>query len=183
MKHEPTYLEIFLAKLVFIFYGRFIYQSFADSLPLDGGEQVLDFGCGMGTVAYHVAKKLPNGKLTCLDISEQWLKVCRKTLRRFRNIIFLKWELQVLESECYDVVYCHFVLHDIQDCELEKVITLLARSLKSGGTLVFREPLSNTKKIKVIRRLIERNALFLKNSRITDIPVVGNTLESVYVKN
>jgi hypothetical protein len=29
---------------------------------------------------------------------------------------------------------------------------------------------------------MEQNALFLKNSRITDIPVVSNTLESVYVK-
>jgi hypothetical protein len=36
-------------------------------------------------------------------------------------------------------------------------------------------------KTNIIKRLIE-NALSLKNSRITDIPVVGNTLESVYVK-
>lgn len=182
MKHEPTYLEIFLAKLVFIFLGKSVYQSFADSLPLCGREQVLDFGCGMGTVAYYVAKKLPYGNLTCLDISERWLKTCRRTLRRFGNIIFLKWESPMLANECYDVAFCHFVLHDIPNCELEKVIPVLAGSLKPGGVLVFREPLSNMKKIKVIKHLIERNALFLKDSRITDIPVVGNALESVYVK-
>lgn len=182
MQHEPTCLEIFLTKLAFVFFGKSVYQSFADSLSLNGGERVLDFGCGMGTVAYYVAKKLPHGELTCLDISERWLKACRKTLRRFGNIIFLKWETPVLGNKSYDVVFCHFVLHDIPDCELEKVIPVLAESLKPGGVLVFRESLSNTKKINVIKRLIEQNALFLKNSRITDIPVVGNTLESVYVK-
>ena len=56
MKYEPTYLEMFLTKLAFVFCGKSVYRSFADSLPLEGGERVLDFGCGMGTVAYHVAK-------------------------------------------------------------------------------------------------------------------------------
>jgi len=182
MKYEPTYLEMFLTKLAFVFFGKSVYRSFADRLPLYGGERVLDFGCGMGTVAYHAAKKLPHGELTCLDISERWLKACRKTLRRFGNIIFLKWDFPELENERYDVVFCHFVLHDIPDRELEKVIPVLAGSLRPGGVLVFREPLSNTKKINAIKRLMEQNALFLKNSRITDIPVAGNTLESVYVK-
>lgn len=181
MKYEPTYLEMFLTKLVFVFCGKSVYRSFADSLPLEGGERVLDFGCGMGTVAYHVAKKLTNGQLTCLDVSERWLQACHKTLRRFDNIIFLKWESPVLADESYDVVFCHFVLHDIPDCELGKVIPVLAGSLKPGGVLVFREPLRNMQKTNIIKRLIE-NALSLKNSRITDIPVVGNTLESVYVK-
>jgi hypothetical protein len=52
MKYEPTCLEILLTKLAFVFYGKSVYQSFADSLPLDGGERVLDCGCDMGTVAY-----------------------------------------------------------------------------------------------------------------------------------
>lgn len=182
MKCEPTHLEIFLTKLAFIFCGKSVYRSFADSLPLNGTEQVLDFGCGMGTVAYYIAKKLPYGSLSCMDISDRWLKACRKTLRRFDNIIYQKWEASVLPGECYDLVYCHFVLHDIPDCELEKDITELAASLKPGGILVFREPLNDTTKIKAIKQLIEQKALFLKNSRITDIPVAGFTLEAVYEK-
>ena len=78
MKYEPTRLEIFLTRLAFLLCGKSVYQAFADRLPLDGGEQVLDFGCGMGTVAYYIAKKLPNGHLTCLDISERWLIPAKK---------------------------------------------------------------------------------------------------------
>jgi ubiquinone/menaquinone biosynthesis C-methylase UbiE len=182
MKCEPARLEIFLTRLVFFFYGNYIYKVFADRLPLDGGERVLDFGCGMGTVAYYVAKKLPHGQLTCLDISRRWLNVCRKTLRSYGNIIFMHSESPMFENDSFDVVYCHFVLHDISENELEKVITVLAKSLKPGGIFVFCEPLYEMKKISVFKRLIEQNKLFLKDSRITDVPVMGNSLESVYIK-
>jgi len=182
MKCEPTRLEIFLTRLAFLLYGRSVYQGFADQLPLNGGERVLDFGCGMGTVAYYVAKKLPHGHLTCMDISERWLNACRKTLRSYGNVIFLQGEFPLLTKESFDVVYCHFVLHDISESELARVIPALAKSLKPGGVLVFREPLNNTKKISVIKQLIGQNRLFSKDSRITDIPVMGNALESVYIK-
>lgn len=182
MKHEPTHLEIFLTKLAFFLFGKSVYKTFADQLPLDGKEQVLDFGCGMGTVAYYVAKKLPQGHLTCLDISRRWLNACRKTLRSFGNITFLQSEATALVKDSFDAVYCHFVLHDIPESELERVIPALADSLKPDGIMVFREPLNETEKIGVIKRLIEQNQLFLKDSRITDIPVMGNAIEGVYIK-
>ncbi|NLG88679.1 MAG: class I SAM-dependent methyltransferase [Clostridiaceae bacterium] len=121
MKYEPTRLEIILTRLTFLLCGKSVYQAFADRLPLDGGEQVLDFGCGMGTVAYYVAQKLPHGHLTCLDISERWLYACRKTLRGYRNISFLSGESPLLTNESFDVAYCHFVLHDISESELARV--------------------------------------------------------------
>lgn len=182
MKYEPSCLEIFLTRLAFFLYGKSVYQPFADRLSLNGGERVLDFGCGMGTVAYYIAKRLPHGHLTCMDVSGRWLNVCRKTLRSYKNIIFLQWEYPLFTNESFDVAYCHFVLHDISESELETIIPALAKCLKSGGVLFFREPLNNTEKISVIKRLIEQSRLFHQESRITDIPVMGNALESVYIK-
>lgn len=182
MKYEPTLLEIILTKLAFIFYGQSVYQAFADRLPLEGGERVLDFGSGMGTVAYFIAPKLPRGQLTCQDISRRWLNACRKTLRRHGNVAFLQGGYQLLRNESYDVAYCHFVLHDIPERELERVIPGLAGALKPGGVLVFREPLKETVKLGAIKRLAEHSRLILKGSRITDIPMLGNALESIYVK-
>jgi len=144
--------------------------------------RVLDFGCGMGKVAYYTAKRLPHGQLTCMDISERWLKVCRKTLRSYGNICYIKGEVTLLSKESFDAVYCHFVLHDISDSKLEIIIPALAGSLKPGGVLVLREPLKETNKLSFIRRLIEQNRLLPKDSRITDIPLMGNAYESIYIK-
>jgi len=182
MQHEPALLEVILTMLAFLFYGKAVYKEFADRLPIDGYERVLDFGCGMGTIAYFVAKKLPHGHLTCLDISARWLNNCRKTLRKYGNVTFLKSEAPVLPEESFDVAYCHFVLHDIAKEELERVIPALAKSIKHGGALVFREPLNEIEKLSIIRGLIEQNGLSLKDSRFTDIPLMGNVLESMYVK-
>jgi ubiquinone/menaquinone biosynthesis C-methylase UbiE len=182
MKCEPTVLEMYLTELAFFLYGKSVYKTFADRLPIEGGERVLDFGCGMGTVAYYVAKKLPHGHLTCLDISERWLNACRKTLQKYRNINYLLWESPALDKERFDIVYCHFVLHDIPERDLEKVVPVLAESLIPGGILAFREPLNDTDKISLIKHLVEQNNLISRDSRITDVPMMGNALESLYAK-
>lgn len=182
MRYEPSGLEMFLTALAFRFYGGRIYKAFADRLPLRGEERVLDFGCGMGTVAYYAAKRLPQGRLTCLDISERWLTRCRRTLRKCGSTSFLHAEATALSEDSFDVIYCHFVLHDIADSALESVVPALARALAPGGALVFREPLRETEKLGRIKRLMEKSSLLLKDSRITDVPLMGNALESVYTK-
>ena len=183
MKQEPGNFEILLTKFALLFYGESVYKSFSERLPLTGREEVLDFGCGMGTVAYYVAEKLPHGQLTCLDISRRWQKACRKTLRKQNNVIFLLSETPALRKAHFDVVYCHFVLHDLSDEELHEIIPALVRSLKPGGTLMFREPLREVEKLGVIKDQIAENGLNLEDSRVTDIPLMGNALESIYTKS
>lgn len=182
MSHEPTWLEMFLTKLALLLCGKSVYKTFADHLQLSGAEQVLDFGCGMGTVAYYAIKRLPQGQLTCLDISERWLKACRKTLRKCDNVSFVNSDTSALKDNSFDLVYCHFVLHDISEGELESVIPALAKSLKQDGALVFREPLSEANKLNIIKRLLLQNGLAAKDNRVVDIPIMGNALESIYIK-
>ena len=179
---EPTRLEMFLTKITFLLFGKSIYKAFADRLPLVGNERVLDFGCGMGTVAYFTSERLTRGKLTCLDISNQWLNACRKTVRGCGNVAFLHAEATALSEDSFDVVYCHYVLHDLSEKDLEKVVPALVKSLTTGGTLIFREPLNEAEKLNLIKELIDQNQLSLKDSRITDVPLMGNALESVYKK-
>jgi ubiquinone/menaquinone biosynthesis C-methylase UbiE len=184
MNHEPGRSEMFLTRLAFLLYGRSVYKAFADRLPLTGSERVLDFGCGMGTVAYYAVKRLTRGNLTCLDISGRWLKACRKTMRGCENVSFMhtRENTPALPQDCFDIIYSHFVLHDISESGLSAVIPALTKALKPGGTLVFREPLNESNKLNIIRRLMDQNILTLLDSRVTDVPLMGNALESVYVK-
>lgn len=108
--------------------------------------------------------------------------MCRKALRGFSNVDFAHAETLTLSGDSFDLVYCHFVLHDVAEDALETVITALVNCLKSGGTIVFREPLNEAKKLNIIKRLMVQNKLLLKNSRVTDVPLMGNALESAYIK-
>lgn len=184
MNLEPSFIEMALTKLALVFAGESVYKEFADNIPLCGTEKVLDFGSGMGTVALFVLPRLSNGHLTCYDVSERWLNECRKTLSKFSNVSFHKGESNTvgLKEGIFDVIYCHYVLHDIPDNELGKIFYGLVRSLKQGGVLVFREPLIDKEKLNKIKMLAHENGLLMKESRITDIPFMGNALESKYTK-
>jgi ubiquinone/menaquinone biosynthesis C-methylase UbiE len=182
MRREATFGEIFLSRLAFMFYGKKIYKDFADRLPIEGGERALDFGSGSGGAAYYVLKRLRSGRLTCLDISKNWLKACRRTLRKFTNVDFLYGGAADLKQNGYDLIFCHFVLHDIPDGELETVIPNLVNALKPSGYLVFKEPFKDVGKLKTIRMLIEGRGLSPVSSRIADVPPAGSALESIYVK-
>jgi hypothetical protein len=54
--------------------------------------------------------------------------------------------------------------------------------MKKGGSLVFREPLSSDKKLQMLKKLAGQNGLSCETSRITDFPLMGNCMESYYVK-
>lgn len=180
MRREPARLELLLTGLAFRLFGKRVYGDFANRLPLRGSERVLDFGCGMGTVAYYAAKRLPEGRITCLDVSARRLNACKKTLRGSPNAAFLLADASALEKDAFDVAYCHFVLHDLSEEELKAAVPALARSVTPGGKLMFREPLHPAGKLSFIKRFMEENGLSLMESRITDVPLMGNALESVY---
>lgn len=180
MINEPSYLRIFISKLLFFLYRKSVYEKFANRLPIEGNEQVLDFGCGMGSVAYYVTKKLPYGHLTCFDISKKWLKVCRKTMSKYKNVTFINSDFINLSSNCFDIIYCHFVLHKVSN--LEKIILLLIRTLKKDGLLILKEPIKDIDKLNDINMLIKKYNLTLKKSRITDSPFIGSSIESIYIK-
>ena len=122
MKHEPSKREIALTKFFLHTPAKTIYRSFADSIPLQGNEIVLDFGSGYGTVAKWIAPRLRSGQLTCADISSIWQAECRKHLAKYKNIIYFNDDIyQLGPLEQLDIIYAHFVLHDLPYPELETV--------------------------------------------------------------
>lgn len=58
-------------------------RAVLDRLPLDGGERVLDAGCGSGRVTELLAERLPNGRVVALDASSAMIDAARERLARF----------------------------------------------------------------------------------------------------
>ncbi|NIV34621.1 MAG: methyltransferase domain-containing protein, partial [Anaerolineae bacterium] len=115
--HEPGKMEVWLTMLAGKLFGRSVYEPYVNSLGLRGDEKVLDFGSGAGTPAQLIAGKLAEGSgtLTCVDVSQVWIKTAQKRLQAYSNVTFLSGEISDLDvpDESHDIVFIHFVIHDI----------------------------------------------------------------------
>lgn len=141
--YEPPTIEISLTLALGLTVLSPYYRGFARSLNLRGDERVLDFGSGSGICSRHIAARLQSGgHIDCVDISDSWMEVIRKTLQRYDNIGYYPGHITelALPKSAYDLVVVHYVLHDIPAAERQGVINALARLLKPAGRLVLREP-------------------------------------------
>jgi ubiquinone/menaquinone biosynthesis C-methylase UbiE len=177
-------LEIFITWIAIRVVGTSVYKKFADNLGLRGQEQVLDFGCGLGTVARYTAPQIPGGTMVCADISRQRLKQCQKSLNQYKNVecTDLSTNDNPFHEESFDVIYCHFVLHEIEDIELKNLLERMYRWLKNQGKLVFREPAKNSAKLHHIDITLQEMGFVRDSTLITDIPLMGNAIEGRYTK-
>lgn len=177
-------LESFITWIAMRFFGISVYKKFADSLQLQGGEQVLDFGCGFGTVAQYTAPLLPEGRLVCVDLSQRRLDKCRKNTKKNTNIEYLNVSIEkrYFPEETFDLIYCHFVLHEIDEIELESTLAEMYRWLKKKGKLVFREPAEDSQRLHHIDATLQEMGFIRDSTKILDIPIMGTAIESRYRK-
>ena len=161
---EPSSFERILTNFFTYTLGSRESRAFAESLPLGGDEEVLDYGSGNGATARFIAERLDKGgRLTCVDISEVWHRVIRENLRGYDNVRFLLGDILGLDAgnARYDLVTLHFVLHDLKPEERPARTARLAEALKPGGRLVIEEPKKESHGIQLaeIRTLMDRAGL------------------------
>ena len=80
--------------------------------------------------------------LTCVDVSQAWLRAARRTTARYANVAFEWGEIAALDlaEGAYEMVFIHFVLHDISAERRPDTVRHLAAKLSAGGRLCLREP-------------------------------------------
>ena len=183
MRAEPARLEVLWQRLLFCLHKPRVFRDFAISLNLSGDEQVMDYMCGMGGIAFFTAKRLSRGQLVCVDASQRLIKACRRTLRRYEGVDVCLMDEPRLESGSFDLIYCHFWLYRLSPDELPLAMERVAEWLKPGGMFMLREPMDAYDRLIRIKQLAGQNGLTLQNSRITDAARLGNILESLYKRN
>jgi ubiquinone/menaquinone biosynthesis C-methylase UbiE len=127
---------------IFVFRGkvRELRQKTANLAQLQPGEKVLDVGCGTGTLAIEVARRVGRaGHVAGIDPGAQQIAHARAQAAR-RNLP-IDFQIGVIEQlpfpdQTFDVVFSTLMMHHLPTPLKRQGLAEIARVLKPGGRLV-----------------------------------------------
>jgi ubiquinone/menaquinone biosynthesis C-methylase UbiE len=127
---------------IFVFRGkvRELRQKTANLAQLQPGEKVLDVGCGTGTLAIEVARRVGRaGHVAGIDPGAQQIAHARAQAAR-RNLP-IDFQIGVIEQlpfpdQTFDVVFSTLMMHHLPAPLKRQGLAEIARVLKPGGRLV-----------------------------------------------
>ena len=109
--------------------------TFMNRLSLQEGMKVLDLGCGTGNLTTELAERVGDkGHVVGVDPSEERILVA-KTKNTSNNMTFEVGNGEDFPDVEYDLVFCTYVLHWIQN--KEAVFECVAKHLSPGGQFAF----------------------------------------------
>lgn len=84
-----------------------------NSIPFDKDTpiSVIDLGCGTGTIAKSIKDVFPNAKITCVDISENMLKIAKRKIGEGTYICSDFYNFDFKKN--YDVIASSLALHHL----------------------------------------------------------------------
>jgi len=130
-----------LAPIMTLGLERRFHRIVIDRLDLRGNEQVLDIGCGTGTLTHDIASALSNKSASCctgLDAAEKMIAVAKRKAAKIPNIHFDAAIAEQLPypDATFDSAVSTFFFHHIHFELKKKVLTETARVLKPGGKFI-----------------------------------------------
>lgn len=119
---------------------RKLRQRTLSLAQLQPGEQVLDVGCGTGTLAIEVARRVGrSGRVAGIDPGAQ--QIARARVKAARRTLPIEFQIGVIEwlpfsDQRFDVVFSTLMMHHLPAPLKRQGFAEIARVLKPGGRLV-----------------------------------------------
>jgi len=120
-------------------------KNMAALLRLRGDEQVLDVACGTGHASLAIARTLPSGRVTAVDLSPGMLDQARKKAAAtgIRNVEFIERDMQNLgfSAGVFDAAVCAFGIFFVEDMDAQ--LSHIVTAIKPGGKIMITSFLEN----------------------------------------
>ncbi|KAF2192407.1 S-adenosyl-L-methionine-dependent methyltransferase [Zopfia rhizophila CBS 207.26] len=126
---------------------RTVENSCAHLLPYltSPSLNILDVGCGPGTITVDLASRIPQGSILAIDPSAEVIEKARKHAQE-KNVSNVRFEvgdifdwkaLDGVEEATFDIVHAHQVLQHLQDSL--SALQVMKRLTKPGGIVAVRD--------------------------------------------
>src|ERR1019366_3931841 len=127
---------------IFLFHGQVpqLRRRAANLAHIQPGEQVLDVGCGTGTLAIEVQQRVgATGSVAGIDPETQ--QIARANSKAARRKVPIEFQIGVIEhlpfpDQTFDVVLSTLMMHHLPAGLKHQALFEIARVLKPGGRLV-----------------------------------------------
>ncbi len=127
-----------------------------ERLKPSDNEHILEIGCGNAMISIEIAKKIPNGKITAIDLSKEQCEQARINIsnNNIKNIDIININaLEITYENQFDAVFSNSAIHWIKNFEL--MYELIYNSLKNDGRMMIQTGLNeNNVLFQVIADLI-----------------------------
>jgi ubiquinone/menaquinone biosynthesis C-methylase UbiE len=120
--------------------GRELRQRTVTLAQLQPGDQVLDVGCGTGTLAMEVQRRVGSaGRVVGIDPGTE--QIARARAKAARHDVLIEFQLGVIEQlafpdQTFDVVLSTLMMHHLPASLKAQGLAEIARVFKPGGRLI-----------------------------------------------
>ena len=119
----------------------FIGEELIHTIDFKPTDLVLDAGCGVGNLTLEIARKVPEGSITGMDISQGRIDQCKELFRKEKifNARFYTGSIEEMtEEEEYTIIFSNSVFQWVTD--LNRAMDHFHRALRPGGLMAIQFP-------------------------------------------
>ena len=112
-------------------------RALVAAIPFDDEAriEVVDVGCGTGTVAKQVLGRFPHAELTCIDLADNMIARAKVKLRSYPRVRYFTEDFNAFDSSSkYDVIVSSLALHHlVTDEDKRRFYQRACQSLNPNG--------------------------------------------------
>lgn len=120
-----------------------LHDAFADSLPIEKADRVIDLGCGYGKTTFSLARRFSDVHVIGIDLAAPVLRLGRRmATEREHAIDWMQGDAEQTgeAAESADAVVCSMLLHELPLSSIDGTLREAHRILRPGGVFVALEP-------------------------------------------